>query len=113
MTRNAEQTYNGWTNYATWRVNLEIVDGFDPSDIFENSRAESPAELTRELADYLEGMATEFLENSGGGVALDYAMAFINGVNWDEIAEHYVEDYRDQWPEQVTQYATENATENV
>jgi len=19
--------YNGWTNYATWRVNLEIFDG--------------------------------------------------------------------------------------
>jgi hypothetical protein len=109
MTRNAEQTYNGWTNYATWRVNLEIVDGYDPSDLFENSRAESPAELTRELADCLEEMAKEFVENSGGGVALDYAMAFLDGVNWDEIAEHYVEDYRDQWPEQVTQYATENA----
>jgi hypothetical protein len=22
--------YNGWTNYATWRVNLEMVDGYDP-----------------------------------------------------------------------------------
>ena len=21
--------YNGWTNYETWRVNLEIFDGFD------------------------------------------------------------------------------------
>jgi hypothetical protein len=22
-----KETYNGWTNYATWRVNLEIFDG--------------------------------------------------------------------------------------
>ena len=21
--------YNGWTNYATWRVNLEIIDGLE------------------------------------------------------------------------------------
>ena len=110
MTRNAEQTYNGWTNYATWRVNLEMFDAYDPSDLFENSRAERPAELTRELADCLEEMATCAIEEgSREGLAQDYAMAFINGVNWDEIAEHLVEDYRDQWPEQVTQYAAENA----
>ena len=23
------EKYNGWTNYATWRVNLEIFDGMD------------------------------------------------------------------------------------
>ena len=22
-----KETYNGWTNYATWRINLEIFDG--------------------------------------------------------------------------------------
>ena len=27
-------TYNGWTNYATWRVNLEIFDGLDPTSYF-------------------------------------------------------------------------------
>ena len=21
--------YNGWTNYATWRINLEIIDGIE------------------------------------------------------------------------------------
>ena len=23
------ERHNGWTNYATWRVNLEIIDGYD------------------------------------------------------------------------------------
>ena len=27
-----DKTYNGWTNYATWRVNLEIFDGMDFRD---------------------------------------------------------------------------------
>ena len=25
-----DQKYNGWTNYETWRVNLEIFDGYEP-----------------------------------------------------------------------------------
>ena len=25
----SDKKYNGWTNYATWRVNLEIIDGHD------------------------------------------------------------------------------------
>ena len=28
-----DNTYNGWTNYATWRVNLEIFDGLTARDI--------------------------------------------------------------------------------
>ena len=24
-----KETYNGWTNYATWRVNLEMFDVVD------------------------------------------------------------------------------------
>ena len=27
--------YNGWTNYETWRVHLEMIDGTDPADISE------------------------------------------------------------------------------
>jgi hypothetical protein len=23
----SDKTYNGWTNYATWRIHLEIFDG--------------------------------------------------------------------------------------
>ena len=28
-----DNTYNGWTNYATWRVNLEIFDGMSADDM--------------------------------------------------------------------------------
>jgi hypothetical protein len=71
--------YNGWTNYATWRVNLEMFDGFEPDYEME--------------ADDYKFMAIEYLEADGtAGIAFDYAMAFIDNVNWHEIAEaHKVE----------------------
>ena len=73
--------YNGWTNYATWRVNLEIFDGMD----FDHYPTD----------DELKYMAIELIESSCdvSGIAFDYAMAFLDDVNWSEIASHayYVE----------------------
>jgi len=66
--------YNGWTNYATWRVNLEMFDG--SGDVWT---ADSAKEWVQEV---IESTTTE-------GVARDYAMAFIDEVNWHEIAAHY------------------------
>ena len=64
--------YNGWTNYATWRINLEIFDGGN----WDRYKAQ---DLKEYVQDYLEVMAS--------GLALDYALAFIDEVNWHEIAE--------------------------
>ena len=71
-----DTTYNGWTNYATWRVNLELFDG---SDQFWS--ADSAREFVEEI----------IYESTPEGVARDYALAFISDVNWYEIAEHYEE----------------------
>ena len=77
-------TYNGWTNYATWRVNLEIFDGFDPRDYWAGSdRWEA-----YDLGDFLKGYAEELIESSSTeGLGRDYALAFISDVNWREIAK--------------------------
>ena len=72
-----DQTYNGWTNYATWRINLEVFDGMHSDIDGEKVTAES-------CKDYAEEVVSE----SGEGLALDYAMAFIASVNWQEIADH-------------------------
>jgi len=76
-----DKTYNGWTNYATWRVNLEMFDG---SETY-----------------WTEVSAKEFVEEciestTDEGIARDYAMAFISDVNWQEIAEHYQEENEDE-----------------
>ena len=73
-------SYNGWTNYATWRLNLEL---FDDASEFYNMH-QNTYNLSLELKDY----ATEAIEASAAeGLARDYALAFLSDVNWYEIAE--------------------------
>jgi hypothetical protein len=71
-------TYNGWTNYATWRINLEMFDGYEHD-------GESMS------ADDYKFMAIEMLEADCPleSLAFDYAMAFLDEVNWHEIAENH------------------------
>lgn len=81
-----DNTYNGWTNYETWRVNLELFDGYDGA---------SDNDLdSYDLAQSLRDMALETIATQAQGLALDYAEAFLNSVNWYEIAEHMIEAYR-------------------
>ena len=84
-----KQTCNGWTNYATWRVNLELFDGSDWNHFYIGSFPE-PYDLGLALKEYAE----EFIEQDAPeGLARDYALAFISDVNWYEIAEHLLEDF--------------------
>jgi hypothetical protein len=95
----SDTTYNGWTNYATWRVNLEIFDGLEQSEVFDLSL---PLEQLRHvLQDYVEGHIYE----AGGGegnIAVDYALAFLSDVNWYEIAEHMIEDNTEEITDGIT-----------
>ena len=84
------KTYNGWTNYATWRINLEIFDGIDPREMGWHK-------LKHDLEPILRDYVVEILESQvASGLALDYALAFIDDVNWYEIARHLIENYEDE-----------------
>ena len=89
-----EKTYNGWTNYATWRVNLEIFDGIEPRDMDWHGMQLSG--LANALKDYVD----DFFEDVSNVIARDYARAFVSDVNWTEIAKHMMSDYADQWEEE-------------
>ena len=80
--------YNGWTNYATWRVNLEMFDGGD----FASDNDMDAYDLGQTLREFAE----ETLSEQGSGMVLDYALAFLADVNWREIAEHMIEDWREE-----------------
>lgn len=85
-----DTTYNGWTNYATWRVNLECIDGLDPREMIWPISAYELADILREyVEDYI-------IHSTSEGIPRDYAMAFLADVNWHEIAEHLIADYADQ-----------------
>jgi len=84
-----KNNYNGWTNYATWRINLEIL-----GDI---QWVEEEIEILNEemLEDYVENAVFENNGVSGHlGLMEDYARAFLNNVNYREILEHILEDYK-------------------
>lgn len=88
------EKYNGWTNYETWRINLELFDGFDPFDYFSDNQKN----MMEWLAEYLKEYAENLIYEAGGGngnIAVDYALAFLQSVNWHEIAEHMFLDYAD------------------
>lgn len=74
---NKEKTYNGWTNYETWRVNLELFNGDD--EHWSQSSSDGMQEFAEQLIE----------ESTDEGIGRDYAMAFLQNVNWQEIAEHY------------------------
>jgi len=68
--------YNGWTNYATWRVNLEILGDIEFEDVVS--------------ADDLKEIVEDCVFNNTvekDCLAADYARAFIQQVNFYEIAE--------------------------
>lgn len=81
------EEYNGWTNYATWRVRLEMFDYDGASDNDLDAY---------DLGQSLREMAEEMICQTAGrnGLAHDYALAFMADVNWYQIAERMIEDYR-------------------
>ena len=90
-------TYNGWTNYATWRIGLEIFSegnmaefcydaGMDVDDI----DAEWAEEWVEEL---LFGHADR--DRDTDGIVESYARSFISDVNWYEIASHIAEELKE------------------
>jgi hypothetical protein len=87
-----DTTYNGWTNYATWRVNLEIFDGFNPSDYYSDLNTDDTYSLSKCLQDYAEQVLFECATVEG--LAADYARAFLADVNWYEIADHMITDIK-------------------
>lgn len=87
-----DRTYNGWTNYATWRVNLEIFDGMSPRDVTGRALP-AVSELREALQEYAETLICDYKTETS--LAQDYALAFLAEVEWYEIANHMLADYAD------------------
>jgi len=88
-----EKTFNGWTNYATWRVNLEIIEGLDIVGMYPLEVEEDDAyTLSKYLQEYADEIICEYGKQEG--LAVQYARAFMEDVNWYEIAEHILDDIK-------------------
>ena len=78
------EKYNGWTNYATWKVNLELLDGVTAKDLFDR-KCEG-----EEVQEYIEDLT--FDQCQPRSFSRSCVLEFLSDVNWNEIAEHLNED---------------------
>lgn len=86
-----ENCYNGWTNYATWRVNLEIFDGIDLEYFTDEIGTGDVYALSKRLEEFADNVIST--DGTVEGTAVDYARAFLADVNFYEIAKHLVDAY--------------------
>jgi hypothetical protein len=89
--------YNGWTNYATWRVNLEVFDGLDKNEVFDLSLDDWA--LRHVLQDYAEEVIFSehrYDERAPSSLIEDYARAFLAEVDWYEIAKHMIAEHAEE-----------------
>ena len=83
-------TYNGWSNKATWQVNLWMGDYFNvlanESDWSEN---------IEDFANELEQVTWDSLNELGAtketSLLLDILLSYMAEVNWQELAENAIE----------------------
>ena len=84
----SDKGHNGWTNYATWRVNLEIISQYDwAEEPFVNELTVSYLEELVEQAVF--GVNDERKEDL---LKDSYASAFLSEVNYYEILEYIKEE---------------------
>lgn len=115
----SDKSYNGWTNYETWAVKLwmdneessyryylELAnEAFDEAEAPSvNAQLTGVEPFTREeraainlsarLKDEYENAAADWLEESSKSASIwaDLLNGALSQVNWQEIAEHMIED---------------------
>ncbi len=77
--------YNGWTNYATWRVNLEILGDIEFDE-------QVSADYLKEIVE--EAIFVNFDTCDTPRLIEDYARAFVSEVNFYEIAHSINEELK-------------------
>jgi hypothetical protein len=81
--------YNGWSNYATWRVYLDVFSDFDDENTFDLLDSRECEELAIHLL---------FVQNNDvkeSNLVTQYAKLFLEQVDFKEIAEHLNELIKD------------------
>ena len=96
------ETYNGWTNYETWCLNIWI----DNDQYLNERKAELVREVTLhyddkqvyELSLLLESMVEELKDNAlEVGLLSDLLGGAIGKINFYELAEHYINDFNEDF----------------
>lgn len=103
------KTYNGWTNYETWCVNLWLTNEEGSYHYWTetaNEEWESPSHTSEHwtrsqaarfsLADRLKNEIEEAQPDLGASMWADMLNAALCEVDWDEIANSFLEECEDE-----------------
>ena len=93
------QKYNGWTNYATWLVNLhfenlDFTEEVDSGVFDDMSKDDIRCHVASLIQEYVEMYLDEVCAVTNSLVQ-DCINATIIDVDWHDIADHYVDDILD------------------
>ena len=84
--------HNGWTNYSTWRIALEMFDCYTAEDFDPHNKRVTSETCKHYVETYLEDHLHAFSLNKYNRKASSliggWANAFLADVNWQEIADH-------------------------
>lgn len=86
--------YNGWANYATWRVQLEIVDDLveaECADDIERARALTDDEWREMIEYWVEEIVFLSHREHDNSLMMSYADAFLSDVNYYELSDAAVD----------------------
>lgn len=123
----SDKTYNGWSNYETWAVNLwwsndeytcDMMDDYAKEAIreaLEEGEGEDTSEVKQSATYKLSKLMEQHLEDYLGECSIpesslisDLLGAAISEVNFYEIAKHGVDHH---WEEVYSDYRADNAVE--
>mgnify|MGYP003638439048 CR=1 FL=1 len=85
----SEKKYNGWGNYATWRINLEILGDIEWQDV---EVKDITVDYLKEIVDGVVFDQYRANNTITSNLVEDYANAFLSEVNYHEILEHILDD---------------------
>lgn len=88
-----DNTYNGWTNYETWAVNLHLTN--DETLYHMALSFDSASDLQESLSNGVYQMIEEYQEKSIAPIYLlwqDLLTSSLQSVNWYEIYDGLHED---------------------
>ena len=85
----SEKKYNGWGNYATWRINLEILSDIEWQDV---EVKDITVDYLKEIVDGVVFDQYRANNTITSNLVEDYASAFLSEVNYHEILEHILDD---------------------
>lgn len=110
----SSKKYNGWSNYETWRVNLELVGEYeDYGDFLTDMTDDHPVVLGKsrkvgkacrediayKLSQEIKERVTEYIDaNMPDDTLAGFMSAFISEVNWFEIARGMADSHA-EWME--------------